>query len=52
MGNLERPFLLMEDGRPAWMFAATSDGTNGFHDCTETWNMAIPIRDIVENDNE
>ncbi|GAB6928995.1 hypothetical protein JCM10914A_29780 [Paenibacillus sp. JCM 10914] len=47
MGNLERPFLLMEGGRPTWMFAATSDGSNGFHDCTETWNMAIPIRDII-----
>lgn len=52
MGNLERPFLLMEDGRPAWMFAATSDGSRGFYDCTETWNMAIPIREIVENDDE
>lgn len=50
MGNLERPFLLMEGGRPAWMFAATSDGSRGFHDCTETWNMAIPIREILHPD--
>lgn len=30
MGNLERPFLLFEEGRPTHLFAATSDGTNGF----------------------
>ncbi|ABX41317.1 glycoside hydrolase family protein [Lachnoclostridium phytofermentans] len=46
MGNLERPFLLMEDGKPVCAFFATSDGKNGegFMECTRTWNMAIPLR--------
>ncbi|MEF2245247.1 glycoside hydrolase family protein [Paenibacillus sp. IITD108] len=43
MGNLERPFLYFENGEPTHLFAATSDGSNGFHDCTETWNMVIPL---------
>lgn len=46
MGNLDRPFLLMEDGKPICAFFATSDGINGngFMECTRTWNMAIPLR--------
>lgn len=46
MGNLERPFLLFEDGKPAYAFFATSDGFNqqGFVNCTKTWNMVIPLK--------
>lgn len=46
MGNLERPFLLFEDGKPICAFFATSDGKNGegFMNCTRTWNMAVPLR--------
>ena len=46
MGNLERPFLLFEDGKPAYAFFATSDGKDGqgFANCTETWNMVIPLK--------
>ncbi|WP_372011052.1 glycoside hydrolase family protein [Paenibacillus chitinolyticus] len=44
-GNLERPFLLMEGGVPTHLFAAASDGTKGFHDCTKTWNMVIPLKE-------
>jgi hypothetical protein len=43
MGNLERPFLLFQDGRPTHLFAATADGTGGFQHASETWNMVIPI---------
>lgn len=45
MGNLERPFVLFEDGRPTHMFFATSDGTDGegFMKCENTWNMVIPL---------
>lgn len=43
MGNLERPFLLFQNGKPTHLFAATSNGTRGFYDATETWNMVIPI---------
>jgi hypothetical protein len=42
MGNLERPFLLFQEGRPTHMFAATADGSGDFK-CTNTWNMVIPI---------
>lgn len=46
MGNLERPFLLFEDGRPTHLFFATSDGIggNGFRTCRNTWNMVIPLK--------
>lgn len=45
MGNLERPFILFdEDGQPTHMFFATSNGTKGFYDATETWNMVIPLK--------
>ena len=44
MGNMERPHILFDDGKPAYLFFATSDGTNGFADAKNTWNMAIPLR--------
>ncbi len=46
MGNLERPFLLFEDGEAICAFFATSDGKNGegFMACTRTWNMAVPLK--------
>ncbi|SOY29395.1 hypothetical protein AMURIS_02110 [Acetatifactor muris] len=40
MGNLDRPFILFEDGRPTCIFFATPDGTDSFMDAFETWNMA------------
>ena len=46
MGNLERPFLLWEDGVPTHAFFATSDGTDGQGVCnaTKTWCMVIPLK--------
>lgn len=44
MGNLDRPFILFEDGKPICMYFAVSDGTDGFLDAKNTWNMAIPLR--------
>lgn len=44
MGNLERPFILFEEGAPAYMFFATSDGIEGLSDCKNTWNMVIPLK--------
>lgn len=46
MGNLERPFLLIENGKPTHAFFATSDGKNGegFCKCTKTWNAVIPLK--------
>lgn len=47
MGNLERPFILFEGGKPICAFFAVSDGTpqEGFMRCTKTWNMAIPLKE-------
>jgi hypothetical protein len=47
-GNLERPFVLLEDGRPAYLYAATSDGTHthehpAHYNAENTWNMVIPL---------
>ena len=46
MGNLDRPFILFEDGKPAYAFFATSDGTDGmgFENATRTWNMVVPLK--------
>ena len=43
LGQLERPFLLIEQGRPTWLFAAAGDGPGGFANMTETFNVAIPL---------
>jgi hypothetical protein len=43
MGQLERPCLLIEDGRPVFLFAATGDGPGGFANMTQSWNVAIPL---------
>jgi hypothetical protein len=44
MGNLERPFLLFQQGRPTHLFAATADGDGNFGG-RNTWNMVIPLRE-------
>ena len=44
MGNLERPFILFQEGKPTHMFFATADGIGGFHNATNTWNMVIPLK--------
>lgn len=46
MGNLDRPFILFEDGKPTHAFFATSDGTDGmgFSNATRTWNMVVPLK--------
>jgi len=43
-GHLERPQLLIEDGKPTHLFAATADGPGGFDKSTRTWNMVIPLK--------
>lgn len=40
--NLERPFLLIEDGRPTHLFLATGNG-NQPYSFTHSWNMVIPL---------
>ena len=45
MGQLERPFGLIEDGKITHLFFATMDGSGGFENGTKSWNMVIPLRD-------
>lgn len=48
MGNLDRPFILFEQGKPRCAFFAVSDGTDGFMDAKNTWNMAVPLREELK----
>jgi predicted GH43/DUF377 family glycosyl hydrolase len=41
MNNTERPHVLMENGKPAYVFFATGETVNGER---FTWNMSIPLR--------
>ena len=43
--NVERPQLLIEDGRPAWLFVAVADGPSHARR-TRTWNQAIPLQGV------
>lgn len=43
-GHLERPQLLVQDGIPTHLFAATGDGSGGFRNMNRTWNMVIPLK--------
>lgn len=46
MNNLERPFILFEDGKPTHIYFATAEGPHGtgFLQATNTWNMVIPLK--------
>ncbi|WP_372743976.1 glycoside hydrolase family protein [Lutibacter sp.] len=43
-GQLERPFVLVENGEPTHIFFATMDGSGGFESGTKSWNMVIPLK--------
>lgn len=43
-GQLERPFLLFENGKATYAFFATMNGPGGFENATKSWNMVIPIK--------
>ncbi|WP_316816104.1 glycoside hydrolase family protein [Pedobacter nyackensis] len=43
-GQLERPFIFFENGKPAYIFFATMDGPGGFENATKSWNMVIPFK--------
>ena len=43
-GSFERPQLLIRDGIPTHLFAATADGPGGFHNAENTWNMVVPLQ--------
>ena len=40
--NLERPFLLLQDGKPTHLYLATGDGEQPYQ-FSHTWNMVIPL---------
>ncbi|QWX85672.1 glycosyl hydrolase family 43 [Cellulophaga sp. HaHaR_3_176] len=44
-GQLERPFVFVENGKPTHIFFATMDGPGGFGNGTKTWNMVIPLKE-------
>jgi len=52
-GSIERPFILFENSRPSWLFAATADGPGpgdvhpGHFHALNTWNMAVPLDGTV-----
>ncbi len=41
--HFERPFLLIEDGIPTHLFAATGNGSKAWH-FDATWNMVVPLK--------
>jgi hypothetical protein len=43
-GQFERPQLLIENGQPTHLFAATGNGPGGFENVTHSWNMVVPLR--------
>ena len=43
-GQLERPFILFEKGKPTHVFFATMDGPGEFENGTRSWNMVIPLK--------
>lgn len=43
LGSMERPSMLIEDGRPTHFFAAVADGPGGFGAASRTWNIAVPL---------
>lgn len=43
-GQLERPFLLFDNGKATYAFFATMNGPGGFENATKSWNMVIPIK--------
>lgn len=58
MANFERPQLLFENGKPAYLFAATADGpggdekVSGFHRARNTWNIVVPLDGKKNSDNK
>lgn len=43
LGQLERPFILFENGRPAYLIGAVGDGPGGFANMTKSGNLVIPL---------
>ncbi len=53
-GNLERPYVLLQDGQPAFLYAATSNGVHSeahpaHYTAQDTWCLAIRLRPSQED---
>jgi hypothetical protein len=46
-GMFERPELLIQNGRPTHLFAATGPGAGGHQNMERSWNMVIPLSDSI-----
>jgi len=44
MGQLERPFGLIRNGKLTHLYFATMDGPGGFGNSTKSWNMVVPLK--------
>lgn len=46
LGNLDRPCLLFEEGKPVCAYFAVSDGADGkgFVNCNRTWSMPLKMK--------
>jgi hypothetical protein len=44
MGQLERPFILIEEGAKTHLFFSAMDGPGGFQNGTRSWNIAVKLR--------
>lgn len=44
MGQLERPFIFFEKGKPAYLFFAAMDGPGGFEYGTHSWNVVVAFK--------
>jgi hypothetical protein len=50
LGNLERPYLLFQNGKPTHLLGAVADGPGGFTRATTTWGLVIPLKPMPTNE--
>lgn len=43
-GQLERPFILFENGKMTHLFFATMNGPGGFENSTKSWNLVVKLQ--------
>jgi hypothetical protein len=44
-GSFERPWLLIENGKPTHLFGSIADGPGGYWKSSHTWIAVLPIRE-------
>lgn len=48
LGSMERPFIFFEKGEATHISFAVSNGSDGYMDATETWNLVIPLEKGIQ----